>query len=1277
MMCIAANATVTEWKTDAANSNWSSGANWTNGAPAAGIDVVIPANCSVYPELKEADHAKCRNIYFEVKLMDGASTTNSARIGNQHLLTYEKTFCDVTIRAHRWVRITAPLKNIYSGDYFVKHQTMNQRAWGGSEYDKQAHKIPGTTLSDPNEYKFEEATYKANSKSDNPDNYMNRSKKGTYQSFYSTQRIVHDAYDGIDLVNTFASQWGEPSNPLGTPIQPAMGFDVWVNYGDNPSYRDKEVTFRFPTTNDEYYYYQSNGEINTLRQPDQIDRSKNHGKMAFDKDDVKNDTADYTVTREGTGSHSKMFAVGNPGFAYLDIAKFLDVNVSKGHTYRYVYAHKEEFDGRGTEDIYFYNYPVEKKLYKLTSEANPGADASNPNDSTAEKNVVQNTSREAYLNPAEGFRVFGGGVSYKCDEPDLIGVYRSAVATIPSDLWQKYYTADGKLVEGDNAYSNLEIPMLKAHQVMFDYSITVVPGHPEQVRINNFLNLGSVVATINRANQTLTIAKGTPMMSVFGGSGASTGKPGDDFWSFIPSTGDGTSTLTRNGEAAKYRTFEIYGTNDANWEFSNAQYTLYEGTEGAGTQGGKDDAFIKANNIKNSTAEGSNVCDIKLKYTIASDGAVNISLDETVGKIFLRSDAVGGACESNAPAYHHDEDYMDACLCEAWMAYESVSSKKAADVLSSFIMKDLNMEGTYQVKVKSVSGNTEVTANDVYQGIQIARISGRNDVVSVSGLFPGDNTPALGQIELKPVMVRKTDTRTFNASDFSSRTTQKKGEVTVVMPNQSSNFELFWTVVNTTKKSINIYSSNVKYRITSITLNGFSGKILNTYYAGRWSTDIGSVSSAWRNYQTWVGDANNITLTNTRNTHILGDDGYFGGVKIQSIEVTYEWYEPGDEAYHLCIPAGQLVRITDANGTPAPQNDYYFYTHGNAYARTNLIEMIWRPASVNNQQGYWETTSYSKNKNNHNTMVSRQGWQPDAPASVGVGGQLGWVLGEERPAGSVETCYFNRINDSFTEDTDYDASEDFSENPASTSSFIDLTFTPDMFVANIQTSAPAPKRAPAAAVKAPVIISATADNMQASTMIIQDFKANDGYSAYEDAAIFDVESYAFSFGTLAGSHLVGVNSIASEELIPLFISKSATLRFSNIATLGEAYLYDAVADTRVLINDTCAYTLEILEGQQAGRYFIETNIEAPAIETDIEDVQAEGFSWKPVAYCPASGSLSVACADESVRFELYNLSGQKLGESRGSNTFQGLSKGTYIVNAIRGGEQQGLKVIVY
>ena len=96
----------TKW-TGAVDNDWSRNANWTDRVPKACTDVVIPdvGNGVQYPIIGPS--GECHYITFE---------PGGAVLGLQKL-TYERAYVQLESQRQKWYTLTAPLKNMYSGDY--------------------------------------------------------------------------------------------------------------------------------------------------------------------------------------------------------------------------------------------------------------------------------------------------------------------------------------------------------------------------------------------------------------------------------------------------------------------------------------------------------------------------------------------------------------------------------------------------------------------------------------------------------------------------------------------------------------------------------------------------------------------------------------------------------------------------------------------------------------------------------------------------------------------------------------------------------------------------------------------------------------------------------------------------------------------------------------------------------------------------------------------------------------------------------------------------------
>ncbi|GHT73107.1 hypothetical protein AGMMS50262_03640 [Bacteroidia bacterium] len=116
-----------EWTGAAGDNDWNNTANWDQASlPDACSYVTIPGGLSSYPVLEEAipeviPAAACDTI--DIKF--------GGEVKNTHYLTYNGAKVELDINSNQWYMLSAPLRNTYSGDYYVTdhnpHADLNNR----------------------------------------------------------------------------------------------------------------------------------------------------------------------------------------------------------------------------------------------------------------------------------------------------------------------------------------------------------------------------------------------------------------------------------------------------------------------------------------------------------------------------------------------------------------------------------------------------------------------------------------------------------------------------------------------------------------------------------------------------------------------------------------------------------------------------------------------------------------------------------------------------------------------------------------------------------------------------------------------------------------------------------------------------------------------------------------------------------------------------------------------------------------------------------------------
>ncbi len=285
-------------------SNWNDDNNWSavdnmgniiEGAkgfvPLAHTNVIIPEqdDDSKYPILVDPTTyldkrqglnayevgylpASCKNIYFE----------GNAKILNQDYLTYEKAFVDMKFLSNNWHILSAPLQEVYAGDYYTPNN-------------------PSTADANP----FEPGTFVGNRLYD----------YAYYQSFYNQKVTIleQDANENKELTDI---AWSPYVNDMSLRHEKGKGYAV---AGFGPTDVEQELVVRMPKSDTRYYYYGSYGEKLEDRYVD-IDRKDTRFKFAYQPEGEG-----MSITLSNAQA-SQYFVFGNPTLAYIDMFKFLEGN---------------------------------------------------------------------------------------------------------------------------------------------------------------------------------------------------------------------------------------------------------------------------------------------------------------------------------------------------------------------------------------------------------------------------------------------------------------------------------------------------------------------------------------------------------------------------------------------------------------------------------------------------------------------------------------------------------------------------------------------------------------------------------------------------------------------------------------------------------------------------------------------------------------------------------------------------------------------------------------
>lgn len=294
----------TTWLTTSTGTAWNTWENWNEGSPWTCTNVIIPESATAYPILSGDETNECNYIHFE----------SSAEVKNTHYLDYKKAWVEIKLLPNRYYMVAAPLKKIYSGDWFIA--------------------ADGKTLP---------AHFTTLDQSSYPENRVTPTiYQRNWDVVYIDQLLNSSNRPYIkpgEIVNVNNTRWTKPFNWLATPYDKntfdEQEFDfnalsVWVhpkkpNQDEQNDKGDesKAYTFRFPKAHTEYYYYDQNGT--KLNQGAQMTERGNSGRFIYEQDDQKV-TFPVVMRFKNESYDNNTFLVGNPFMTHLDVEKLLEKN---------------------------------------------------------------------------------------------------------------------------------------------------------------------------------------------------------------------------------------------------------------------------------------------------------------------------------------------------------------------------------------------------------------------------------------------------------------------------------------------------------------------------------------------------------------------------------------------------------------------------------------------------------------------------------------------------------------------------------------------------------------------------------------------------------------------------------------------------------------------------------------------------------------------------------------------------------------------------------------
>lgn len=253
--------------------------------PMAGTKVIIPKlnNPLLYPYIvpEEEHNHYPMTVYHDQHKCDTIYFADSAHINNQHLLEYKAAFVDMEIPVGTWTMVSAPLQDLYAGDFFIPHE---------GDYET------GKIIEEHNPFMVE--TFQGSRSS--------YAAYAFYASYYN--RAVKNWYTDGSVKETTSTDF-VMSNSLGDTIHVGSGVQL-MGFGLAD---DKDLNIRLPKPDTQYT---SSGSQQIVT----IDKRNAH-RLAF----TPNEEGEMTITLKNALADS-LYVFGNPTMAFINMHEFLHAN---------------------------------------------------------------------------------------------------------------------------------------------------------------------------------------------------------------------------------------------------------------------------------------------------------------------------------------------------------------------------------------------------------------------------------------------------------------------------------------------------------------------------------------------------------------------------------------------------------------------------------------------------------------------------------------------------------------------------------------------------------------------------------------------------------------------------------------------------------------------------------------------------------------------------------------------------------------------------------------
>ena len=269
--------------------------------------VIIPSNLEPekYPYIIKENGRYSADVHYNSAVCKKLQFRSGACALGQEYLTYEAAYVDMPMQSTYWNTVSAPLQDMYSGDFFIPHTGTYingkslEPAKAADDYTQDFTVQPFSGL------RTTDAAY-------------------AFWASYYNQNIAKVTATSNETIESETLAF-EQSNGMSEKLLPGRGLSV-AGWGPGDGVEDMEI--RLPKPDVEFTYYNDAGQPTRT---ESVSRT-NSGRLAFTPDE--NGTMSVTLTNKQAGSS---FLFGNPTMAYIDVFKLQETNsdVLQQGTFRY------------------------------------------------------------------------------------------------------------------------------------------------------------------------------------------------------------------------------------------------------------------------------------------------------------------------------------------------------------------------------------------------------------------------------------------------------------------------------------------------------------------------------------------------------------------------------------------------------------------------------------------------------------------------------------------------------------------------------------------------------------------------------------------------------------------------------------------------------------------------------------------------------------------------------------------------------------------------------